>query len=204
MSKHFTGSRGALRRPRAGRMLQQSKHRNLDARGRTTCPPKRRARRRAPRSPAACYARARLSAARCRHSAAAEAGRAARAWLRHAADRRRRLYARAADGRAEGRARVRRRPSRSRELRAVLLRLRQRRPQEQRRLLRQRARSRGPRHRVGTARRVVRCVHRHRRRFDEDEELGRIGDGHPQEGAGRLPPALPSSETPTPAPLQGK
>ena len=49
------------------------------------------------------------------------------------------------------------------------------------------ARSRGPRHRMGAARRGVRRLHRHRRRFDEDEELRRVGDGDSQESAERVP-----------------
>ncbi len=45
-------------------------------------------------------------------------------------------------------------------------------------------RSGGTRHRVGAARRGVRGVHRHRRGLDEDEELGRLGHGHSEEGSG--------------------
>ena len=63
--------------------------------------------------------------------------------------------------------------------------------------------ARRPRHRVGAARRVVRGLHRHRRRFDEDEELGRIGHGDSQEGAGRLPPALPDQRNADSGPAAG-
>ena len=97
----------------------------------------------------------------------------------------------AANGGAARRAHIYRRSPGSRQLRAVLLRLRQRRPQEQRRLLREGARPAGARHGVGTARRRLRGVHRHRRRLDEDEEFRRVGDGDSQESSGRLPAEFP-------------
>jgi hypothetical protein len=57
---------------------------------------------------------------------------------------------------------------------------------------------------VGTARRRLRRLHRHRRAVDEDAQLGRVISAIRQQVQNDYRPRFPDTETPTPAPPAGK